>query len=199
MKNILNCLFWLVLKLTGIDCSFNEVEANTYEPQATPDHIKSIASPSEIHFEIAKASFERQEKRNQNVLEKAKSLITLAGLLMSVLLATSIAGRLMNGAWLPLLLLLISLVVLLTALIVLARVLSIGNWSEPCIDQDLAKAKPQEASKLYLGSILVATNRNWAANDFLVDVYRAANRLMLLGMALATAAMLVALVYSTQK
>ena len=191
---VFNALFWLIMRASGIGCTFSEVVANAYEARAVPGYIKSISTPSEIHLEIAKAGFGRQEKRQQYVLDKAKSLMTLVGLLMSVLLATSIVGGLVTGTWLPLLILLISLVVLLIALIVLARLLSVGVYSMPSIDENLAKAtKPDAQKKMYFDSTFVATNINWGANDFMVDVYRAANRLMLVGIALAAATVLVSL------
>lgn len=194
MKTALNAFFWLILRLSGIGCTFAEVAAKAYEAQKVPDYIKSINVPSEIHLEIAKAGFERQEKRNQYVLDKAKSLMTLVGLMMAVLSATSVAGWLVSGTWLPRMMLFVSLVVLLIVLIVLAWLLSVGVSSEPVIDEDLAKAETATiGSKQYFESILVATNRNSAANNFMVDVYRAANRLMLLGIALSAATVLASL------
>lgn len=192
ITHLLNGSFWLILRLSGISCTCAEVAASTYETRLVPDYIKSISSPSVIHMEIAKAAFERQEQRQQSVLGKAKSLMTLVGLLMSVLLATSVAGGLVAGTLPLLVMLLISLAVLLIALIILARLLSVGVYSAPSIDEHLAKAtKDDIGTKMYFDSLLVASNRNWAANDFMVDVYRAANRLMLLGIALAATTVLV--------
>lgn len=194
INHLLNGLFWFILRLLGIDCTYVEVDASTYEARAVPNYIKSIGSPSAIHMEIAKAAFNRQEQRQQSVLDKAKSLMTLVGVLISVLLATSVAGSLITGTLPLLLMLLISLAVLLTALVILARLLSVGVYSAPMIDEDLANAiKADTETKIYFNSLFVATSRNWAANDFMVDVYRAANRLMLLGIALAAATVLVSL------
>ncbi len=169
---------WVLLRcvLLEIPITVDEVRKRAYKlaPDSVLDSI-AASNPSDPVLNLAERIFEWEEDRLKAINDKTSTLmavcailITIGGFCISWLATPWYAG-------LPLLLILIALFICLITI-------GVSERAAPLLDEALLAADAVAARKSIAESYLIAVNRNQARTDFLVDVYRAANRWLGVGL-----------------
>ncbi len=173
-------LFWLALVLCGIECSRDAVRNRRYaRPLDLPESTETI-KPSDALMDAAQSEHANAEARRSIVDDKARMLLTIVGLLIPV--TATLASRLD----LPVLVL-APLGCFLFSALILVGYLGIGNFMKPKLSADEMGLEGEKLKKQVIADLLQSARVNEQATDFLVDVFRASLRALLLGLILIVA------------
>jgi len=170
-------ILFFLLQICRIECSFEEVQKRKYKSDAAfkcpalPDNQEQLS----LILDLAKELKETSDERWTVIENKAKFLLTLTG---SVVALSAIFLAKWGGAFVATIL----MVFFLGAFFLLWEFYRVGSLS--IIDiEDIAKAKNQTAQKKALIlAYLQVEHFNRLKLDFLVDLYRASRRFMLVVM-----------------
>jgi hypothetical protein len=174
-----SALFWIALWTCGIECSLDHVRKRRYErPLDLPD-IDAL-TPSDTLKDVAGGEFANADARRRIVDDKARMLLTLVGLLIPV--TATLASRLD----LPVLVL-APLACFLFAALILVGYLNIGAGMKPKLSPNEALLDEPRLKRQVVIDLLRSARVTEQSTDFLVDVYRASLRALLLGLVFVVA------------
>jgi hypothetical protein len=186
IKFIFDYIQWLFLRLVFIKCDVADVRRFSYDYPPNPS-LDPGTRPSTSQLDLAKNLYAEENARATSVFDKAKTVLTLAGILFSVVLAVSVQRPLVMEGW-SLLPVIVSLVLLLLTLFLLTVLLSVRTHSRPSLDTDVLQNDATAHERAILISYWTATNRNAATNSFLVDVYKATQRYLIVSLVMMSVA-----------
>lgn len=166
---------YLLLRLFCVECSFEEVISRCYIDDSPPiPDLQHSRYPSEL-LKVADEIRSESDKRRGVVIDKCKTLLTLSGLLLPLLLAVSTQIR-----W-PILFLIPATCVFITSFLVLV-VLGIGTTKSLSILETQVCMNGDELWKAFAHACLETARYNDERTDYLVDVMRAARRSLICGL-----------------
>jgi Collagen triple helix repeat (20 copies) len=188
IKQLLDYIHWACLRLVFIDCNVEDVRRFSYDYRMEVAYdVRAPTKPSTSQLELAKSLYVEENGRSASVFDKAKTVLTLAGILFPVILAVTVQRPLLIQGW-SLVLVCFSLVVLVVNLFLLTVLLSVRTYSRPALDKDTLQDDEAAHQREILVSYWTAMERNAATNNFLVDVFKATQRYLLLALLLISIA-----------
>jgi hypothetical protein len=167
-------LFWFALLLGGIECSHKQVKERRYERALDLPDFSTI-SPTETLRGAADAEFASAESRRKIVDDKARMLLTLVGLLIPV--TATLATRI-EPAYVALL----PLACFLFSALTLVGYLGIGSGMTPKLSPAEAAFDEDRLQRQLIHDAFWSARYTEQCTDFLVDVYRAALRALMVGL-----------------
>lgn len=169
-------LTFILMRISRIECSFEEVRQRRYNSQNPIPNI-----PDYIELTNDKCSFienknEEIKERNNRIDAKAKTLLTLTSLILGLTSsATGIASVKIVGIWA-----IIPLFFLFLAIFLLT--VYFGIDTNHVVDYSYLQSKDTSALKALYNDILKCQYYNELAGCFLLDLYRSALRYFIVGM-----------------
>ena len=173
---MLNGTFWIFLRLAFISCSLKDVRRLSYDyPKQKPEYLEGLKVLSTAQIELARNLYDEENSRAESVVDKAKTVLTISGILFPIIVAISAQRLSLSEEWFlaPVFL---SLILLLITLFLLINILAVRTHSRPALDEPVLQEDDKAHQREIVFSYWIATKRNSAVNDFLVDVYKATQR-----------------------
>jgi hypothetical protein len=172
-------LFWGALVLCGIECTREEVRRRRYVGDLDlPD--QDGFEPSDTLTKAAERELADADSRRRIVDDKARMLLILVGLLIPI--TATLASRLTSPV-----LVLVPLVCFLFAALILVGYLDIGVGMRPKLTSEDAFLEKTQLQQQVIVDVLSSARTTEQETDFLVDVYRAGIRALLVGLVLVVA------------
>lgn len=170
-------LFGVLLRVVmGLKVDQRSIEEGRYfdaKAEARPAMPKEI---SDEMLEVARSLYAQSLERPQTVMSKVETLLTVAGLVLSVALGClAITG--VPGGWLFGTAFVITAILFVISGWFLWRFIAVGPVSHPFIDDVMLGASADQQKNLILQDLQVAAAFNELRTNFLVDVYKAGKRL----------------------
>lgn len=175
---VVTWLEWRLLRLFFIDCSLEEVRERRYI--AAPNGAAVVPGMMDVEdsddfLGLAKEVFDQSEKRKATIDDKCKTVLTISSISMAII--TSLLPRLP----LPYLGIIPLLFIFASAFLVLVH-LNVSRFRYPKLDAEYARLDASTRKKRRIIDYLKDACWNESVIDFHVDVYRASNRALRLGL-----------------
>lgn len=175
---VVTWLEWRLLRLFFIDCSLEEVRERRYI--AAPNGAAVVPGMMDVEdsddfLGLAKEVFDQSEKRKATIDDKCKTVLTISSISMAII--TSLLPRLP----LPYLGIIPLLFIFASAFLVLVH-LNVSTFRYPTLDAEHARLDAATRRKRRITDYLKDARWNESVIDFHVDVYRASNRALRLGL-----------------
>jgi Collagen triple helix repeat (20 copies) len=175
---VVTWLEWRLLRLFFIDCSLEEVRERRYI--AAPNGAAVAPGMMDVEdsddfLSLAKEVFDQSEKRKATIDDKCKTVLTISSISMAII--TALLPRLP----LPYLGIIPLFFIFASAFLVLVH-LNVSRFRYPKLDAEYARLDATTRKKRRITDYLKDTRWNESVIDFHVDVYRASNRSLRLGL-----------------
>lgn len=178
---VVTWLEWRLLRLFFIDCMLEEVRERRYidaqkeaEGAAILPGMKDVED-SDDFLDLAKEVFDQSEKRKATIDDKCKTVLTISSISMAIITA------LLPQLPLPYLGIIPLLFIFASAFLVLVH-LNVSRFRYPKLDAEYADLDAATRKKRRITGYLNDARWNESVIDFHVDVYRASNRSLRLGL-----------------
>ena len=167
---------FLLMRLSGIECTLEEVHQRRYESQDTIPQIPTTIDITDDKCDFIKTKSDELKERKDGIDTKARTLLTLTSLILGLVSSTTgIASAKSVGT-----LSIIPLIFLFITIFLLTRYFSIDkNYS---VDYSYLLTVTESAKKNLYNEVLECQYYNNLVADFLVDLYRSALRYFVVGM-----------------
>lgn len=175
---VVTWLEWRLLRLFFIECSLEEVRERRYidDPKgaAVVPGMMDVED-SDDFLELAKEVFDQSEKRKATIDDKCKTVLTISSISMAII--TALLPRLP----LPYLGIIPLLFIFASAFLVLVH-LNVSRFRYHKLDAEYARLDAATRKKRRITDYLKDARWNESVINFHVDVYRASNRSLRLGL-----------------
>lgn len=167
---------FLLMKLSGIECTLKEVSQRRYESENTIPQIPSTIDITDDKCDFIKTKSDELKERKNGIDTKARTLLTLTSLILGLVSSTTgIASAKSVG-----ILSIIPLVFLFSTIFLLTRYFSIDK--NHSVDYGYLLTDAESAKKNLYNEVLECQHYNNLVADFLVDLYRSSLRYFVVGM-----------------
>jgi hypothetical protein len=175
---VFSCIAWLLLKTLFIDCTLDEVRRRCYKHSGKEAALalEKAKAPDQL-LDLCKELYVQEERRKSSVDEKCKVILTISAILLPLMAA--LLSR-PSTPWLGL----IPMFCIFFAAFLILLYFDVGTRSAPSVEVEIVNLEPAEFKTEVAKCYLHCANENGRRCDFLVDVYRAARRLLVLGLLL---------------
>ncbi|HXI12027.1 MAG TPA: hypothetical protein VNM92_05210 [Thermoanaerobaculia bacterium] len=181
-----DAIFWILLRLCVVECSFQQVRDRKYKfPLDLPD--PTTMQISDTLSDAAASELDRVESRRKGVDDKARMLLTLVSLLVT--LTATFAVRL-EWPWLAL----GPLLCFLASAALMTGYIAVGGGMIPRLDPSEATLAEDDLKKVLVVDLLRSARDAQNTTHFLVDVYRAGLRAFIVGLLCAVGIAMLSLV-----
>lgn len=175
---VVTWLEWRLLRLFFIDCSLEEVRERRYID--TPKGAAEVPGMMDVEdsddfLGLAKEVFDQSEKRKATIDDKCKTVLTISSISMAII--TALLPRLP----LPYLGIIPLFFIFASAFLVLVH-LNVSRFRYPKLDAEYARLDATTRKKRRITDYIKDARWNESVIDFHVDVYRASNRSLRLGL-----------------
>lgn len=167
---------FLLMRLSGIECTLKEVTQRRYESQNAIPQITFTIDITDDKCDFIKTKSNELKDRKDGIDTKARTLLTLTSLILGLVSSTTgIASAKSVG-----ILSIIPLIFLFITIFLLTRYFSIDkNYS---VDYSFLLTVTESAKKNLYNEVLECQYYNNLVADFLVDLYRSSLRYFVVGM-----------------
>jgi len=175
---VVTWLEWLLLRLFFIDCSLEEVRERRYI--AAPNEAAVAPGMMDVEdsndfLSLAKEVFDQSEKRRATIDDKCKTVLTISSISMAIIAA------LLPRLPLPYLGIIPLIFIFASAFLVLVH-LNVSRFRYPKLDAEHARLDAATRRRRRIADYLKDARWNDSVINFHVDVYRASNRALRLGL-----------------
>lgn len=167
---------WAVLGVCGFGKPLAHVVLRSNQQTIQLPNLELVRDTDLEFLELAKRQYEEEQQRWNQIDEKSRTLLTVAGLLVPLTVGLLPAGSSRGFAVFGLALLLLTTYTIL-------QIFGVSTVRFPSLDNELIAAPKDAQFRLLIGDFLNSAAWNHCANNFRVDLYRAAHRLFLASLA----------------
>lgn len=175
---VTNCFYYIFLKISLLECSYDEVKNNTYNHK-TPlfpriDHKKIPPHNTDILLKYVQDICSDTYRRRKDLEEKAKLLLTLNGAIITFMTTMSVKGQ--SWYFFPI------IFMILSSLFVV-KIYSIYTYQKVVLSEnEIKNNNKNKLTNIFIESTIEATNNNSNVVDYTVDLYRAALRYFMIAL-----------------
>lgn len=167
-------LFWAALRLCGIESTYAQVRDRRYDRPMDVPALDAITATDTLRG-AADAEYANADARRKIVDDKARMLLALVGLLIPVTATLATRLDLPYVALLP-------LVCFLFSALLLVGYLGISSGMVPTLSAHEARLDEETLKRQLIRDLLQSARYTEQSTNFLVDVYRAALRALMVGL-----------------
>ncbi len=171
-----NRVVWIALRSACVRVSEDVVRAGRHVVGDDGRAVPQGADFSEHAADLARELYKQEADRTRSFEDKGRTLLTVNGLLISVLVAVGKLGPM------PALELAVSATPLLLSLVILLELHGPRVTAFPAVDNELLNAATSEQRALIARSYLTARLFLSGSNDYLLDLLEAARKLVAFGL-----------------
>lgn len=178
--NLSVLLTWLLMRLSWIDCSIEEVRERQYSSENEIVLIPEENNICDGKIDFLKDKDKEVKDRRDRIDIKARTLLTLTSLLLGLVSsATSITSARSIGIWSV-----FPLAFLFLTIFLLTIYFGIDRIQTTDYNYVLFDSSDNSAKRLYCNDLIRAQVFNGQVTDFMIDLYRSALRYFSLAMLL---------------